>query len=89
MSAPETTKLVYEAGDLTKVYHMSEVSVEALWGVDIQLYESELIVLLGRSGSGKSALLNILSGLDDPSSREVFYRGDKMSCWSRRFRVIR
>jgi putative ABC transport system ATP-binding protein len=68
---------------------MSEVSVEALWGVDIQLYESELIVLLGRSGSGKSALLNILSGLDDPSSREVFYRGDKMSCWSRRFRVIR
>jgi putative ABC transport system ATP-binding protein len=89
LSAPETTKLVYEAGDLTKVYHMSEVSVKALWGVDIQLYESELIVLLGRSGSGKSALLNILSGLDDPSSREVFYRGDKMSCWSRRFRVIR
>jgi putative ABC transport system ATP-binding protein len=89
LSAPETTKLVYEAGDLTKVYHMSEVSVEALWGVDIQLYESELIVLLGRSGSGKLALLNILSGLDDPSSREVFYRGDKMSCWSRRFRVIR
>jgi putative ABC transport system ATP-binding protein len=89
MSDPETTELVYEARDLTKVYHMSEVSVKALWGVDIQLYESELIVLLGHSGSGKPALLNILSGLDDPSSREVFYRGDKMSCWSPRFRVIR
>ncbi len=89
MSDPETTELVYEARDLTKVYHMSEVSGEGLWGVDIQLYESELIVLLGHSGSGKPALLNILSGLDDLSSREVFYRGDKMSCWSRRFRVIR
>ena len=74
---------------MTKVYHMREVSVKGLWGVDIQLYESELIVLLGHSGSGKTALLNILGGLDDPSSREVFYRGGKMSRWSPRFRVIR
>ncbi|GEM_PF-839667 len=89
MSDPETTELVYEARDLTKVYHMGEASVKALWGVDIQLYESELIVLLGHSGSGKPALLNILSGLDDLSSREVFYRGGEMSRWSPRFRVIR
>lgn len=74
--------LVYEARDLTKVYHMGEVSVHALRGVDVQLFESELIVLLGHSGSGKSTLLNILGGLDVPTSGDVFYRGDLMSDFS-------
>ncbi len=74
--------LVYEARDLTKVYHMGEVSVQALRGVDVQLFESELIVLLGHSGSGKSTLLNILGGLDVPTSGDVFYRGDLMSDFS-------
>ncbi|MDF1859283.1 MAG: ABC transporter ATP-binding protein [Verrucomicrobiales bacterium] len=82
MDDSETAELVYEARDLTKVYHMGEVSVQALRGVDIQLYESELIVLLGHSGSGKSTLLNILGGLDVPSSGEVFYRGSRMSDFS-------
>ncbi len=82
MPVPDDAELVYEARDLTKVYHMGEVSVHALRGVDIQLYESELIVLLGHSGSGKSTLLNILGGLDVPSSGEVFYRSQKMSDFS-------
>lgn len=82
MDDSETAELVYEARDLTKVYHMGEVSVQALRGVDIQLYESELIVLLGHSGSGKSTLLNILGGLDVPSSGEVYYRGSRMSDFS-------
>lgn len=73
---------VYEAHDLTKVYHLGEVPVHALRGVDIHLYERELIVLLGHSGSGKSTLLNILGGLDVPSSGEVFYRGNRMSDFS-------
>jgi ABC-type lipoprotein export system ATPase subunit len=45
-----------------KVYRMGEVEVHALRSVDIDLYESELLVLLGASGSGKSTLLNILAG---------------------------
>jgi putative ABC transport system ATP-binding protein len=50
------------------------VDVHALRGVDISLYEGELVVLLGPSGSGKSTLLNILGGLDTPSSGEVQFR---------------
>ena len=46
--------------ELTKVYEMGEVSVQALRGVDVDFYEGELVVLLGPSGSGKSTLLNIL-----------------------------
>jgi putative ABC transport system ATP-binding protein len=47
--------------------------VHALRGVDLDLYEAELVVLLGASGSGKSTLLNILGGLDVPTSGEVLY----------------
>ncbi len=67
--------LVFEARALTKVYHMGEVDVHALRGVDLELREGELVVLLGPSGSGKSTLLNILGGLDVPSSGRVAYRG--------------
>jgi putative ABC transport system ATP-binding protein len=75
----ETPTIVFEARDITKVYHMGEVSVHALRGVDVRLFEGEFVVLLGRSGSGKSTLLNILGGLDVPSAGEVIYRGREMS----------
>jgi putative ABC transport system ATP-binding protein len=65
---------VFKATGITKVYHMGEVEVHALRGVDLELAESEFVVLLGPSGSGKSTLLNILGGLDVPSSGQVFYR---------------
>ncbi|HBQ18192.1 MAG TPA: ABC transporter [Myxococcales bacterium] len=53
---------------------MGEVEVPALRGCDVDLYEGELMVLLGASGSGKSTLLNILGGLDVPTEGRVFYR---------------
>ncbi|MCU7795653.1 MAG: ABC transporter ATP-binding protein [Candidatus Thiodiazotropha sp. (ex Myrtea spinifera)] len=58
---------------LTKTYHTGAVDVQALRGVGIQLFEGELVVLLGPSGSGKSTLLNILGGLDTPSSGQVYF----------------
>jgi putative ABC transport system ATP-binding protein len=61
------------AEGLTKVYRSGEVAVQALRGIDLELYESELMVLLGPSGSGKSTLLNILGGLDVPTEGRVFF----------------
>jgi putative ABC transport system ATP-binding protein len=66
--------VVFHVRGLTKVYPMGEVEVHALRGIDLELYEGELLVLLGPSGSGKSTLLNILGGLDTATAGEVYYR---------------
>ena len=73
-----TAQLVFEAQGLTKTYDMGEVQVQALRGVDLQLFSGELVVLLGASGSGKSTLLNILGGLDRATSGQVGYRGKNL-----------
>ncbi|HEU5174959.1 MAG TPA: ABC transporter ATP-binding protein [Gemmatimonadaceae bacterium] len=65
---------IFVARAVTKVYHMGDVEVHALRGVDFDLYAGELLVLLGASGSGKSTLLNILGGLDTPTSGSVNFR---------------
>jgi putative ABC transport system ATP-binding protein len=66
--------VVFHVHGITKVYRMGEVEVQALRSLDLDLYEGELVVLLGPSGSGKSTLLNILGGLDIPSSGHIFFR---------------
>jgi len=70
---------VFTARGITKIYDMGEVQVQALRGVDFDLYAGELAVLLGPSGSGKSTLLNILGGLDRPTAGDVNFRGRNLS----------
>ncbi len=72
-------QVIFHVENITKVYHMGEVEVHALRGVDLDLYEGEFVVLLGASGSGKSTLLNILGGLDIPTSGRVYFRGREIT----------
>ncbi len=79
MDEPTAQEIVFETRALTKTYIVGEVEVHALRGVDLKLYASEFVVLLGASGSGKSTLLNILGGLDVATSGEVYYRGTSLT----------
>ncbi len=63
---------------IRKIYQTGEVTVEALRGLDIALYEGEMVVILGPSGSGKSTLLNILGGIDAATEGELLYDGKNL-----------
>ena len=64
---------LFRVRNVNKIYEMGEVVVQALKNVSLDLYQGELVVLLGASGSGKSTLLNILGGLDLPSTGQVIF----------------
>ncbi len=78
-SATQSVVPVFAARALTKIYQMGEVRVQALRGVDFDLFPAEFVVLLGPSGSGKSTLLNILGGLDVPTSGQVVYKDHNLT----------
>lgn len=61
--------------NLHKTFHVGEVAVRALKGVDLAVNEGEFLVILGPSGSGKSTVLNIIGGMDTPTEGEILYRG--------------
>ena len=64
---------ILEVSGLTKEYIMGEITVKALRGVSFDLYDGEFVVVLGPSGSGKSTMLNIIGGIDTPTSGSVLF----------------
>jgi putative ABC transport system ATP-binding protein len=82
--AADDTAPAFSIRDLTKIYQMGEVEVPALRGIDLELYDGELVVLLGPSGSGKSTFLNIVGGLDAPTAGRVLFHGEDLTAWDER-----
>lgn len=75
----EQKKLLMQVQDIYKTFLVGDVKIEALRGVSLEVYEGELIVILGPSGSGKSTLLNILGGIDQVTSGRVMYQEIELS----------
>lgn len=74
-----TKNILMKLNQVTRTYVMGEVTVEALKETSLDIFEGELLVILGPSGSGKSTLLNIMGGMDLPSSGQVYYGQDDIS----------
>ena len=60
---------------LWKVYEMGDEKVQAVRGIDLEINSGEMVAIMGPSGCGKTTLLNILSGIDDPSAGQVMVSG--------------
>src|SRR5512143_2335914 len=68
-------KAVIDVRDITKIYKMGDIEVQALRGVSLRVHEGEFVSIMGPSGSGKSTMLQILGALDQPTSGEYYLDG--------------
>ena len=71
-------KTVVLASDLCKTYEIGDVKVEVLKGVNLNVEKGEFTVVSGPSGFGKTTLLNIIGGIDKPTSGKIVVFGDDL-----------
>ena len=73
-----------EFKNVKKIYKMGEVNIEALSGVNFSVDKGECVVVAGASGAGKSTILNILGGMDSPSSGQIIVDNKYINNYSNR-----
>jgi putative ABC transport system ATP-binding protein len=76
-------KSIIAVKNIIKEYVMGEVIIRAVDGISFEVDAGELVVVLGPSGAGKSTVLNILGGMDFPTSGEVWVNGKDISKFNR------
>lgn len=76
-------KAIIQVSELRKVYHVGEMTVHALRGIDMTINEGDFAAIMGASGSGKSTMLNILGCLDKPTQGQYLLDGVNMGQMNR------
>lgn len=72
-------KPIIELKNLCKTYHLGGVPVNALKKVNLKINRGEFLVILGKSGSGKSTMINMIGALDVPSKGTIYLDGKDIS----------
>jgi putative ABC transport system ATP-binding protein len=75
--------LAVKTDNINKHYRMGETLIRAVDGISLEIVKGEFVALLGQSGSGKSSLLNLMAGLDRPTSGAIRVAGRNISELSR------
>ncbi|MBM3440066.1 MAG: ABC transporter ATP-binding protein [Bacteroidetes bacterium] len=70
---------IIHLSDLRKSYYLGKQELPVLKGINLDIYKSEFVALMGPSGSGKSTLMNILGCLDTPTSGKYILNGKDVS----------
>lgn len=73
-----------EFTNVRKIYSMGEVEIEALSGIDFSINKGELVIIAGASGAGKSTILNILGGMDSPTSGKITVDNGAISSYNQK-----
>lgn len=81
-----TDRPVLEARGLIRTYREGDLKVEVLRGIDLTIRAGERVAIVGASGAGKSSLLSLLAGLDQPTEGEVWLAGERFSALGERRR---
>ncbi len=68
-----------EFQNVSRIYTVGDHEQKALDGVDLSIKKGKIVVILGPSGAGKSTMLNLLGGLDSPTSGKIFVDGRDIS----------
>jgi putative ABC transport system ATP-binding protein len=71
----ENDKLIISLQNITRIYKVGVESINALNGIDLNLYENEYVAVMGQSGSGKSTLMNVLGCLDRATTGSYEFNG--------------
>jgi lipoprotein-releasing system ATP-binding protein len=74
---------VLECRGVQKIYHDGTRELRILTGIDLEVFEGEVMAISGPSGVGKSTLLHLMGTLDHPTGGEVLFRGEPLSKMTR------
>ena len=79
--APRSGQYI-EFENVRKLYRMGDFDIDALAGVSFGIDEGQFVIIAGASGAGKSTIMNILGGVDTPTSGRIMFDGAELSAFS-------
>lgn len=75
----ETHSIAVTVANVHREFHIGEITVQALRGINMEILDGEFVVVLGPSGSGKTTLLNQIGGIDSPTQGTVSIHGKQIT----------